>query len=231
MEGSKQIMGVNEPARSTWETLFAHVLELIGEIEKHGTPDPFWTFGGGTVLMLRYNHRYSKDIDIFLPDPQSLGYVNPRLSGVAERITADYSEASNYVKLFLPQGEIDFVAAPNLTSPSHEIRTIMGKEVRVETSAEIIAKKMWHRGHAITGRDIFDFALVAEKEPNNLMREGQFMVRHAATIRAHLIERAKPLRKQFEAVEAIDFHPDFQSACDTLVNMLQDIEDSLDARK
>jgi hypothetical protein len=58
----------------------------------------------------------------------------------------------------------------------------MGKEVRVETSVEIIAKKMWHRGNAITGRDIFDFALVAEKDPDSLIREGQFMVRHAATI-------------------------------------------------
>lgn len=90
---------------------------------------------------------------------------------------------------------------------------------------------MWHRGHAITGRDIFDFALVAEKEPVSLIREGQFMVRHAATIRAHLVDRAEPLRKQFEAVEAIDFHPDFQAACDTLVSMLKAIEDCLGGRE
>lgn len=55
-----------------WETLFVHAMTLIGEIAKHGRADPFWTFGGGTALMLRYGHRLSKDIDIFVPDPQSL---------------------------------------------------------------------------------------------------------------------------------------------------------------
>lgn len=145
----------------TWETLFGHALRIIGEIAKHGRDDPFWTFGGGTVLMLRYGHRFSKDIDIFVPDPQSLGSVTPRLSEVAESITTDYVEAAGYVKLYLPEGEIDFVAAPNLTLPGFEIQTILGYQVRVETSVEIIAKKMWHRGDRIMGRDIFDFALVS----------------------------------------------------------------------
>ncbi|WP_306620357.1 nucleotidyl transferase AbiEii/AbiGii toxin family protein [Massilia scottii] len=101
-----------------WETLFSRALVLIGEIAKQGCDNPFWTFGGGTVLMLRYGHRFSKDIDIFVPDPQSLGFVTPRLSDVAESITGDYVEAANYVKLYLPEGEIDFVATPNLTGAS-----------------------------------------------------------------------------------------------------------------
>jgi hypothetical protein len=53
-------------------------LKLIDEIARHGRRQPFWTLGGGTVLMLRYAHRRSKDIDIFVPDPQYLGYVTPR---------------------------------------------------------------------------------------------------------------------------------------------------------
>jgi predicted nucleotidyltransferase component of viral defense system len=32
-----------------------------------------WTFGGGTILMLRYDHRFSKDIDLFVPDPNTSG--------------------------------------------------------------------------------------------------------------------------------------------------------------
>jgi hypothetical protein len=31
-----------------------------------------WTFGGGTVLMLRHKHRISRDVEIFVPDPQYL---------------------------------------------------------------------------------------------------------------------------------------------------------------
>jgi predicted nucleotidyltransferase component of viral defense system len=204
----------------TWETLFAHALEIIGEIAKHGRENPFWTFGGGTVLMLRYGHRFSKDIDIFVPDPQSLGFVTPRLSDVAESITSDYHEAENYVKLFLPEGEIDFVAAPNLTSPGFVWETIMGQQVRVETSVEIIAKKMWHRGAQITGRDIFDFALIAEQEPEELMHARKLMIRHAEAIFTQLEERYVPLKKQFDAVDVIGYQPDFDQACVTLTTML-----------
>jgi hypothetical protein len=50
-----------------WQTLLPHAFTLIDEIARLGIPDPFWTFGGGTVLMLRHQHRMSKDIDILCP--------------------------------------------------------------------------------------------------------------------------------------------------------------------
>lgn len=200
----------------TWETLFIQARRLIGEIERHGRGDPFWTFGGGTVLMLRYGHRFSKDIDIFVPDPQSLGFVTPRLSDVAESITSDYVAAAGYVKLFLPEGEIDIVAAPNLTTPGFEVEMLLGQRVRVETSVEIIAKKMWHRGDRITGRDIFDFALIVEREPDALMLARAFMIRHADAVFQQLDERYVQLKRQFDAVDAINFHPAFDQACMTL---------------
>jgi hypothetical protein len=100
-----------------WKILLGHALTLIDEIAEHGRSDPFWTFGGGTVLMLRYGHRLSKDIDIFVPDPQYLGFVNPRISDVASDITTEYEEHAQFVKLLLSEGEIDFVVSPNLTDP------------------------------------------------------------------------------------------------------------------
>lgn len=124
------------------------------------------------------------------------------------------------MKLYLPEGEIDFVAAPNLTTPGFEIETILGQQVRVETSVEIIAKKMWHRGDRITGRDIFDFALIAEREPEALMAAAEWMVRHAAAVFQQLDERYEPLKKQFDAVDALNFHPTFDQACDILKAIL-----------
>jgi hypothetical protein len=57
-----------------WECLFQRALRLIDDIQCHGgIPDQFWTFSGGIVLMFRYGHRISKDIDIFVLDPQYLG--------------------------------------------------------------------------------------------------------------------------------------------------------------
>ncbi|WP_090141849.1 nucleotidyl transferase AbiEii/AbiGii toxin family protein [Limnohabitans sp. DM1] len=74
-----------------WQTLLPHAFTLIDEIARLLTPEPFWTFGGGTVLMLRHQHRMSKDIDIFVPDPQYLGFVSPRLSDAAENVSQDSS--------------------------------------------------------------------------------------------------------------------------------------------
>ncbi|WP_198117488.1 nucleotidyl transferase AbiEii/AbiGii toxin family protein [Massilia rhizosphaerae] len=60
----------------TREGLFQNALCLVDEIYAHGTKHLNWTFGGGTVLMRKYQHRLSKDIDIFVPDPQALNYVS-----------------------------------------------------------------------------------------------------------------------------------------------------------
>jgi len=36
-----------------WQTLLTHAFALVDEIAWRGIPEPFWTFGGGTVLMPR----------------------------------------------------------------------------------------------------------------------------------------------------------------------------------
>jgi len=159
-----------------WEDLLPHALSIIEDIKSHGTPDPFWTFGGGTVLMFRYQHRLSKDIDIFVPDPQYLGFVTPRLSDVAAAVSTDYVEdQSSYVKLIRPEGEIDFVASPNLTEAPFEVWNIGGQHIRVETAAEIVAKKLWHRGDRATARDLFDLSLVIERAPEALIKASKFL--------------------------------------------------------
>jgi hypothetical protein len=192
-----------------WKGLFAHALALIDDVARHGGVEPFWTFGGDTVLMLRYRHRRSKDIDIFFPDPQHLAYVTPRLSARAEAICPDYVEEAGHVKLIRPEGEIDFVAAPNLTAPAYETWRIARREVRVETSVEIVAKKMWHRGDAVAARDLFDLALVIDRERRALARAAPFLVRHRAALLAQLRHRERPLRAQFEAIDAMQYRPEY----------------------
>ncbi|QCI69398.1 nucleotidyl transferase AbiEii/AbiGii toxin family protein [Phreatobacter stygius] len=50
-----------------------------------------WALGGGTAIMLWLNHRTSKDIDIFIDDPQYLGISHPgwvrREFGIARTMT------------------------------------------------------------------------------------------------------------------------------------------------
>jgi len=195
-----------------WQALLAHALRLVDEIRSHGVSDPFWTFGGGTVLMLRHQHRRSKDIDIFVPDPQYLGYVSPRLSEVAEDISSDYVEGGGFVKLIRPEGEIDFVASSNLTTSPFDTWTLLGRKVRVETAAEIVAKKLWHRGGQANARDLFDLSLVIEREPEALTAAAEHLVRHRAAFVEQLSQRAAVLRAQFDAIDALKYRPTFDDA-------------------
>jgi len=195
-----------------WKGLLAHALRLVDEIGTHGVSDPFWTFGGGTVLMLRYQHRHSKDVDIFVPDPQYLGYVSPRLSEVAEEISPDYVEGAGYVKLIRPEGEIDFVASSSLTPSPFETWKLLGRPVRVETAAEIVAKKRWHRGDQAAARDLFDLSLVIEREPDALTAAAAHLVRHRAAFVEQLTRRAAVLRAQFDAIDALKYRPTFDEA-------------------
>lgn len=203
-----------------WEQLFRHALRLLVDLKKKSGTDPFWTFGGGTVLMLRYRHRMSKDVDIFVPDPQYLGYVTPRLSDVAEGITQNYVEAATYVKLVLPIGEIDFVAAPNLTDDPFEEINLLGHKVKVETATEIIAKKMWHRGDRVAARDLFDLALVIQKEPAKLARASAFLTRHREPFLEQLTSREGILRETFDTIDTLDFNPAYDECVEQVSRFL-----------
>ncbi len=195
-----------------WQELLRHAFTLIDEIDQHGIKDPVWTFGGGTVLMLRYGHRLSKDIDIFVPDPQYLGFVSPRLSDVAESVTHDYVEGPGYIKLLLPEGEIDFVASHNLTQAPFEMWQLLGRQVRVETSVEIVAKKLWHRGDRATARDLFDLALVIEREPQALASASEYLVRHRSAFLTQLEQRKEILQLQFDAIDRLAYQVSYEDA-------------------
>ena len=159
--------------------------------------------------MLRLAHRQSKDIDLFVPDPQYLGYINPRLSDAAEDISADYEEAAEFIKLFLPEGEIDVIVGAPLTDVPHETIDYRGRMLRIETSAEIIAKKMWHRGDRAKGRDLFDLCTVATREPEQLRAARPFLTRHGAAFLVALADREDVVRREFAEIDVIGKAMDF----------------------
>ncbi|MDR6855942.1 nucleotidyl transferase AbiEii/AbiGii toxin family protein [Variovorax guangxiensis] len=191
-----------------WRKLWPQALDLMTHLERV-TVAPPWTFGGGTALMLRFDHRFSKDIDLFVPDPQYLGYVNPRLGGPAEDLTADYEENAQFIKLQLSAGEIDVVVGTPLTVPHFELVDYEGRPIRVETSAEILAKKMWHRGDLAKVRDLFDLCAVATFEPEAIDAALPHMGRHAAVFLQRLDARADAAELEFELIEARSFRKSF----------------------
>lgn len=198
-----------------WKPLLERALFLLEDLSAvGGVRDPFWTLGGGTVLMFRHNHRASKDVDIFLSDPQYLGYLTPRLSDKAADMTTSYVEdPSSYVKLQFDEGEIDFVAASNLLDDAWEWWEISGRKIRVETSAEIIVKKMYHRGQLATARDLFDLCMVIEREPEGLLTPSAapYLRKHRDPFVERINNPSKVMAAAFEAIDKRDFEKDLDS--------------------
>ena len=125
--------------------------------------DATWTLGGGTGLYVSLRHRISYDIDIFMEDPRSLKRIagDPRTKEISE----NRQFPGNYLKLIRQEGEIDFILASNITEDCFFVYDFKGLPIHVETPAEIIAKKIRHRGHAFTIRDLFDFASALKHDP------------------------------------------------------------------
>jgi len=197
-----------------WEELLLTAYSLIDSVQESLNAPLSWSMGGGTVLMLRIHHRRSKDIDIFIEDAQLIGLFNPRISDAAQDITADYSEGSGFVKLFLPAGEIDIVVAPTLVPNPTLSSQLLDREVRLERSAEIIAKKMWHRGDRVTARDLFDLAAVYELDLSELDVAAPFMARNAHTFLQQIRERRAVLQAEFDAIDRLDFTRSYDECVD-----------------
>jgi hypothetical protein len=152
--------------RSSWTRLFAIASDLLQQVRVNAGAYPIeWSFGGGTALMLQIGHRESHDIDIFIDDPQILGFLDPAKSDL-QFIEAPVDYAGDGARFqrfaFGGAGEIDFIVSANLTSNPSRAAKIEGQEVQLETVAEIIAKKIYHRGREAKPRDIFDIAAAAQ---------------------------------------------------------------------
>lgn len=153
-------------ASRIWEGLFIRALEIL---DAAGIPRDEWTFGGGTALALRYRHRESRDVDIFLTDAQYLVRATPRLNRTVAEIAPEYEEAATFLKLFFPEGEVDLIVAPHLTPDYFAMKRVAGKDVRVETPAEIILKKLFYRADTLKTRDVVDVAAVLRQGDKDLL--------------------------------------------------------------
>lgn len=194
----------------SWELLLERALVLLKSAASAGSFAREWTLGGGTALMLRYAHRRSEDIDIFVPDPQLLGFLTPRLNPVAESLTPDYAEGATYVKLYFPEGQIDFIASRHMTPVPATRETLIGREVPLETAAEVLGKKLWHRAHAFTARDLLDLALVVQTDPGVVAQIEHILEYRADALQRRLDSASESLEEQFEALDTLRAPPRFR---------------------
>jgi hypothetical protein len=143
--------------------------DAMGQLKEARIKIDQWNIGGGTVLAEFYNHRLSKDIDVFVDDPQLLARLSPRINSACDFAT-DYVEESQYIKLVFPEGHVDFIAGGQVSSFKPIKRTFCKQFVFISHPVEIIAKKIFFRGTKLFPRDLFDIACVYNSsERENLL--------------------------------------------------------------
>ena len=107
----------------SWARLFRAARSLIGQVNAEDLVIDEWTLGGGTAMMLQIDHRESRDVDIFLTDPQLLALLDPAKRDFAFklRLTGYEGDGSKFLKFFFEDiGEIDFIVGRIMTTAPND---------------------------------------------------------------------------------------------------------------
>ncbi len=154
-----------------WKSLEKKAADIVSNAEesaKSGRMDPL--LGGGTRLMLELNHRISHDIDLFIRDPQWIGFLSPRLNDKVGDLVLGYEEDATFLKLKFPEGEIDFIVRMSLTGLP--VESSEKSLFLLEPVEEVLAKKLFYRGASLTPRDLFDWSCIESMHSGTLDVQG-----------------------------------------------------------
>jgi hypothetical protein len=112
------------------------------------------------------------------------------------------------VKLFLPEGEIDFVASLPLTANPFEAHEVLGRNVLLETPVEIVAKKIWY-GNLATPRDLLDLAVVIDHHYDEILANCDVFKKNITVFTEQCLARRAFMLPVFDEIEKIDFKLSF----------------------
>lgn len=151
---------------SNWRRLLDRTLQGLAEFKRQGQPVPDWVLGGGTALMVFADHRLSRDIDVFIDDPQYLALLSPEMTEVWK--CSAWDRAAHYLKLKYPEGEVDFIvtAAISQLPPIEKqidltgIRKGSKPTIRIDPPVEIALKKLHYGAAMLKPRDVFDISVI-----------------------------------------------------------------------
>ena len=164
----------HELTADSWLSIIASAYRLLEDATARGFGVPPFSLGGGTVLMFRFRHRLSKDVDFFGYDAQWLSLFSPRLNEVAAGLAQDYAEAANSLKIVMPHGDIDFVIAADIAIPvERRLENVAGRTLLVDPVSEILAKKLFYRAASLKPRDIYDMSAAIDLDPLSAIRAAQ----------------------------------------------------------
>jgi len=141
--------------------------DLISECKKllPNNDLSFIRFGGGTALAIyHFQHRKSFDIDLFVTDPQILGYLSPKHWLEDSRLfnTAKYIDLANHIRLLTKENiKIDILVSQDFIG--HAIidnsQAFFHESIYVESLEDVLAKKIVYRKDQNKSRDIIDLSV------------------------------------------------------------------------
>lgn len=153
----------NHKATGAWRKLEKLAHEMVQDASTAAKSTFMPVLGGGTRLMLAMEHRISDDIDLFIRDPQWIGFLTPRLNDKFEHLINTYDEGATSLKLKFNEGEIDFIVSMSLLGLDNKVSS--ESLFPLEPVAEVLAKKLFYRGWALTPRDLFDWHAIERQVP------------------------------------------------------------------
>jgi hypothetical protein len=207
-----------------WARLFRVACALIRQVNSKVSIIDNWTFGGGTAMMLQIDHRESHDVDIFLPDPQLLSFLDPQTHDFTFEIqpTDHIGDGAKSLKLVFENiGEIDFIVGGSLTSIPTKSTTVEGEVVQLETIPEIITKKVYHRGLSIQPRDIFDIAAGGDAYAASIVSELK-SYKDEVTKTLSVVERLNPDFVN-QAIADLAIKPKYEAISKTAIERTKEI--------
>jgi hypothetical protein len=189
---------------------------------EHGVEFPI-QIGGGSMLLRRYGHRKSKDLDLFVTDVRLVRWCSPRFNDVAADLFPDYGEEATAVKLITGMQEIDIISvAPVIMENATETVVMGGRQVLVERPREILAKKVVYRGRLFQPRDVFDLACVAHAEPEEVASILPWLsATHLKDLQARLQEIEPILGKELR--QKVEAYPEFEVILDVCLDVARAI--------
>ena len=134
--------------------------------------------GGGTALIARWEHRWTHDLDFFIEAGPYARLQENRIAFERDLRTVRGIREVNvrlHSALILVEdgGEITIATTPAFTANPRSVDTVGGTAVALETSAEILAKKIGGRilrNNTFVPRDLYDLVIARRSEPYALAR-------------------------------------------------------------
>ena len=211
------------PHNDIWKQLLEPCFAVIDAVvAERGVPFPI-QIGGGSMLLRRYGHRKSKDLDLFVTDTRLVRWCSPRFNEVAADLFPDYGEEATAVSLIWGMQEIDIIAvAPVILDEATESAVLGGRQVLVERPREILAKKVAYRGRLFQPRDVFDLACVASAEPEEVAAVLPWLsLTHVADLDARLDEIEPNLGVELAA--KVDSYPEFETVREFCLDIVRGV--------